>query len=366
MNRDALLLYLRDLRDLEVAKYQITKTINQNTAKTNTMTQNLQREINQAQQPNYWERPKLPEKFLNLTVVGASIALFVFLMYSEMWTLYVLLFLVSLGTVAVSFFGMCFTKIYFLMDLFFYSLRAFLAWLGSFALLFFTQLSFVRDFKPLYLFVTLIGVGIVVLAYLKYMPAYTKECKAVENHNQQEQERLNHAPAVVQDKSTRKQEIVNSWKKKDAILKNDLQKANALLQKAYGHNLLASTYRNLASVYYIYDYMSTSTATLEETLIHEHMENGIQRILSKLDVIIGKQEEQILSARRIECNTKTIIDQNTHMLDTLQQTLASQLRTEQNTLETAQYARIATTYAQTTAFFSSATYFQNGGSLLIW
>lgn len=361
MNRDALLLYLRDLRDLEVAKYQITKTINQNTAKTNTMTQNLQREIYQAQQPDYWERPNLPEKFLNLIVIGISLSVFSLSVFNELWSLYILLFLCLLGTLVVSFVAiLLFKKCYFMGDLFFYSLRVFAVWAGSLIFLLMYPLT-----RSVFQFAIWVGIGIVVLACLKYMPAYTKECKAVENHNQQERERLNHAPAVVQDKSTRKQEIVNSWKKKDAILKNDLQKANALLQKAYGHNLLASTYRNLASVYYIYDYMSTSTATLEETLIHEHMENGIQRILSKLDVIIGKQEEQILSARRIECNTKTIIDQNTHMLDTLQQTLASQLRTEQNTLETAQYARIATTYAQTTAFFSSATYFQNGGSLLI-
>lgn len=353
MNRDALLLYLRDLRDLEVAKYQITKTINQNTAKTNTMTQNLQREINQAQQPNYYSRPVLPNGFVSVFSVGGTLAVLSFLVYYRSFGLYFLLsfgLLISLAVLFIT--GREHER------------------LTSSALVVVSMLPIVLlcalvEFYGIFSFVGKIGLIILLIALLKYLPSYVKECKKIEEYNRQEQERLTKAPAIVQQKSAHKQEIINSWKKKDAILKNDLQKANALLQKAYGHNLLASTYRNLASIYYIYDYMSTSTATLEETLIHEHMENGIQRILSKLDVIIGKQEEQILSARRIECNTKTIIDQNTHMLDTLQQTLASQLRTEQNTLETAQYARIATTYAQTTAFFSSATYFQNGGSLLI-
>ena len=94
MNRDALLLYLRDLRDLEVAKYQITKTINQNTAKTNTMTQNLQREINQAQQPNYYSRPVLRNGFVSVFSVGGTLAALSFLVYYRSFGLY---FLLSFG-----------------------------------------------------------------------------------------------------------------------------------------------------------------------------------------------------------------------------------------------------------------------------
>lgn len=66
-------------------------------------------------------------------------------------------------------------------------------------------------------------------------------------------------------------------------LKEELEKVKTLLQEAYALNILASAYRNVVSVYYIYEYMSTSQASLEETLIHEHMENGIKRIESKLD-----------------------------------------------------------------------------------
>ena len=358
MNRDALLLYLRDLRDLEVANYQLSKVIQQNTNKANTMAQNLQREINQVQKPDYWERPLLPENFERLAVIGIPLIIFSLLILAEQWTLYVLLFLGLLGTLIVSFVVMVFSGN--LTMVFYYGLHVF----GSWAVTLFFLLPYPLT-RSIFKFIIFVGIGIVIYATVRYIPAYTKQCEETEKHNQQENERLAQVPAVVQEKTAHKQALINSWKTKDTILKRDLQNATILLQKAYGQNLLASTYRNLASVYYIYDYMSTSIASLEETLMHEHMENGIQRILSKLDVIIGKQEEQIIATRQIESNTKTIIEQNEHMLDTLQQTLASQLRTEHNTLVAAQYARIATTYAETNAFFSSAAYFQNGGSLLI-
>ena len=40
-----------------------------------------------------------------------------------------------------------------------------------------------------------------------------------------------------------------------------------------------------------------STATLEETLIHEHMENGIQKILAKLDVVMVENFSNIKMQR---------------------------------------------------------------------
>lgn len=42
----------------------------------------------------------------------------------------------------------------------------------------------------------------------------------------------------------------------------------------------------------------TSTATLEETLLHEHMENGIQRILAKLDVVMVENFSNFSNIKR--------------------------------------------------------------------
>ena len=74
-----------------------------------------------------------------------------------------------------------------------------------------------------------------------------------------------------------------------------------------------------------------------------------------------QNEELILTARRIEYNTEQQLAQNKQILQTLQQNLAAQQRTAQNTQELSQYAKIAATNAQTCAFFQMATYFQLGG-----
>lgn len=132
------------------------------------------------------------------------------------------------------------------------------------------------------------------------------------------------------------------------------------MEEAYSLNILAKPYRNLPSVYYIYEYMSTSQASLEETFLHEHMENGFQRIGKKLDIIISQNEEIIFTNRQIEANTSKIVERTTEMLNKLQRSLELQQRTEQNALEAAQYASICATYSKVNAFFSTANYFSKG------
>lgn len=146
-------------------------------------------------------------------------------------------------------------------------------------------------------------------------------------------------------------------------LKEELEKVKTLLQEAYALNILASAYRNVVSVYYIYEYMSTSQASLEETLIHEHMENGIKRIESKLDMIIEQNEELIFSMRQVEANTERTVEQTKEMLSVLQKNLESQQRTEQSTLEATQYAAISANYSKTTAFFAMADYLGKGNHM---
>ena len=156
--------------------------------------------------------------------------------------------------------------------------------------------------------------------------------------------------------------VYESINNKEQQLKKELQKVTALLEEAYSLNILAKPYRNLLSVYYIYEYMSASQASLEETFMHEHMENGFQRIEKKLDTIIEQNEEIIFATRQIEANTSRTVGQTTEMLKNLQKSLESQQRTEQNTLEAAQYASICATYSKTTAFFSTANYLSKGNA----
>lgn len=124
-----------------------------------------------------------------------------------------------------------------------------------------------------------------------------------------------------------------------------------MLTSYYGQNILASQYRNLPALIYIYDYMSTSQESFRDTLIHEHMENGIRKILDRLDTIISQNETIIFNQHRLEAQNNKMVYQNEEMLGSLQ-------RAEQNTLAAAQYGELAANYSKTVAFFAEANYLQ--------
>lgn len=169
--------------------------------------------------------------------------------------------------------------------------------------------------------------------------------KEVREHNQQE------AIAV----ENRKKQLVTlntTWNKQSASLKKQYNQVDTLLKNGYNLNIIPSPYRNLASLYYIYDYMSTSQASFEDTLMHEHMENGIQRILSRLDSIIAQNEQIIFQNRQLEAQNRQMIERTDRMLASLQ-------RTEQNTLAGAQYAQISAQHTQTIAFFKEMEFWDN-------
>ena len=104
----------------------------------------------------------------------------------------------------------------------------------------------------------------------------------------------------------------------EKYMKGQYVTVSNLLNDYYNMNLLPNPYRNLASVYYIYDYMSSSQESLQDTFVHEHMENGIQRIISKLDYIIEQNEQIIFSNRILESQNESIKQQNCNMLSSLE------------------------------------------------
>ena len=145
------------------------------------------------------------------------------------------------------------------------------------------------------------------------------------------------------------EKLKSDWEVRFTFLQKEYEKVNALLKANYDLNIIPSQYRNIASIYYIYDYMSTSNASLEETLIHEHMENGIQRILEKLDYIIEQNYELIMQNRRIEATNQQILQTNQQMLKQLE-------AVEEQTYIATQYAELSANYNEATAYFSLANY----------
>ena len=65
-----------------------------------------------------------------------------------------------------------------------------------------------------------------------------------------------------------------------------------------------------------------------ETLLHEHIDYGIKKIVERLDYIIKQNQAIIFNQHRQEARNQTMIDQNQKMLSTLR-------RTEANTEQTA-------------------------------
>ena len=172
----------------------------------------------------------------------------------------------------------------------------------------------------------------------------SKSNKEAKKHNAEEKARVeNNADRVAQMEREYKQTL--------SYLSSEYNKADSLLTAYYNQNLLPKQYRNLASLIYIYDYMSTSQESFSDTLIHEHMENGIQKILSRLDYIIQQNEYMIFNQHRIEAQNKNMISQNESMLKSLE-------RTEQNTFESKEYAQLSLNYNKATAFFAAATYLE--------
>ncbi|MCD8117125.1 MAG: hypothetical protein LUE21_08465 [Oscillospiraceae bacterium] len=170
-------------------------------------------------------------------------------------------------------------------------------------------------------------------------------CDAVKKYNAEEDERLqNNKPVIAR--------LTTDWKNKERWYNGERSKVQQLLADFYGMNILANQYRNLAAVCYIYDYMSSSQASLEDTLIHEHMENGIQRLEAKLDSIIVRLEDIVYETRCLRRNSERTIEQNNNMLTSLQQT-------ERNTMEAAQYAQLSANYSRANAYFSLATYLKD-------
>lgn len=289
INRNALLLYLRDLRDLEIAKKKISALYSKEK-------KYMESELVGMQIPDLKIEDMVPD-------------------YSSGFMMF------GIGVVMTLFFG----------------------WLTlEMGKDFFTII-----FKLFFGGLTVIGILVAIIAVFWSISdaiEISKANKEAKKHNKEEKAR-------VERNAGRAAQTEREYVQKLSHLSSEYNKADSLLTAYYNQNLLPKQYRNLASLIYIYDYMSTSQESFSDTLIHEHMENGIQKILSRLDYIIQQNEYMIFNQHRIEAQNKNMISQNESMLKTLE-------RTEQNTFEAKEYAQLSVNYNKATAFFAAATYLE--------
>lgn len=198
--------------------------------------------------------------------------------------------------------------------------------------------------KGLCIFMVVIGVILILIGlYLLYRAIRgTRSIKSAKLYNAQESLR------VEKNKGTALQ-VKTQWIQRKNYLEDEKKKVESLLSSHYNLNIIPREHRGLASIYYIYDYMSSSQETLTDTLLHDQIDKSVQKILAKLDYIIGQNEEIILQNRMIEAHSKTTTEQNKKMLKTFSQI-------ETNTAAAAQYAELSSNYSKASAYFNLANY----------
>lgn len=130
--------------------------------------------------------------------------------------------------------------------------------------------------------------------------------------------------------------VENELKEKDRLqsllpgINNEIDKIEALLLDAYSINIIPSKFRNIYAAYFLYDFISTSTASLNEALLHCDLDT----IQEKLDTVIQQQEEIIMELAYQNALDEKIVRQN-------EQILGHAIQTENNTALAAQYEKIA-------------------------
>lgn len=153
--------------------------------------------------------------------------------------------------------------------------------------------------------------------------------------------------AVSSDKKRVELELAEKSKLEQEVqdTRGELGEAEKLLEKSYGVNLIPKQFRDIYSIFYLYEYLSTSQESLQSALLHYNLEE----IKTKMDEVIRLQSEIILQQAIQTAHLEEIQEQNTKML-------RHAAETERNTALAAQYAQIAANNAEACAWIGVANY----------
>ena len=132
-------------------------------------------------------------------------------------------------------------------------------------------------------------------------------------------------------------------------IKNDLKKTTELLDQAYSINLIPAKYRNIYAIYYLYEYISTSTVSLNQALVS----CDLDEISCKLDEIIDQQRRLIMLQARSNALNEQLVSQN-------EQILSYAIKTADNTALAAQYAQVSAVNTETISTIQSYHFFKEG------
>ena len=314
MNREALLLYLHDVRDLEVAKHKLL-ALNEQAERAY---QAKKEELDRAAAHKVLEGAEEYEAGEMAEDMSASMRL-----GCGTFLVAVVILVVAVVSLAIAFDA---------------SIIVGLGFFVPFAGMFFGIYSYFTNpsHNPL-------------AARRDRYREYERARKEVEEYNR----------GVDAGEAERKRELEQALVQSSGVqLANleEVKKVDAILARYYALNVLPAVYHELVPVCYIYDYMSTSQASLEDALIHEHLENGFQRLEAKLDQVIAAVETQIYETRCLRAESRAYARAQAARD---RQMLASLQRTERDAAEAARYAELAECNAAACAYFELAAYLKD-------
>lgn len=132
-------------------------------------------------------------------------------------------------------------------------------------------------------------------------------------------------------------------------LDRDTETAKRILGGYYNMGLLPQEYQNLASVYYLYEYLTLLIQPLSEVLSDPTLDERILKTQGKLETVIRTQDFEWKQRRRKEISAPEGVEQTEAMLMQIS-------RTAYDVTEATQYAQLSVYYSAAFAFFSKAPY----------
>lgn len=168
----------------------------------------------------------------------------------------------------------------------------------------------VRFFSWVFLIVFLIAAAITIgfiAIYIQEHREYKIKTKDMILHNNQERKKA-------EENSVKISELKRNWDKRNAWYKEEMGKLNHLREEFYDMNIIPLPFRNISAICYIHDYMATSRESLTTALFGRHIEDGILRIEAKLDAVVSSLQTLIYETRCQRQQSECIIEQNNRML----------------------------------------------------
>ena len=180
----------------------------------------------------------------------------------------------------------------------------------------------------------------------KQEAAYQRKIDSLKKQNEQ-------AAAQNAEISRSIESLDKDWRNRNEWYISEYSKISDILQEFYSMNIIPVEYRNTLAAICLYAYMSNSQETFDSALFFYRMEEIIRRIEAKEDKVIGQVLEDIYERRLMREETKNQIErtisQNDRMLRELE-------LIENNSHEASQYAKLASNYSKANAYFSHARY----------